>query len=286
MNRSDPLPGDGQTSFQVLTTRFDVTAEGARARAALRFLPTGVAHAFPPRHRRRIAISHGDDGYEITFDNRPPHAECDAVLIMEWLHQYLTETALEAHGQGVALSAGSAVIAGRRVLFAGGDRVARTNLALWLLLDGHDVESGRYSAIDGGGGSGLAFRFAVAAHTLSEIPALGMMPGSVPSFVDQQDITMYLISPSDLGFEPPVTRGPIDAIFVLDVNRGGDTRVAPAHGGETMEQLVSDGITWRSRRGDWIGPLAAAVERAKTYRLFLGDAAAAGRLIVAKAAAL
>lgn len=286
MNESKSPPVDGCVVFQVLTTRFTVTAVGARAVAALRFLPTEAVHATPPRHERRINIVHRNDCYEISFDDRSPRQEYDTVIAMEWLHEHLTETALEGHGRGVALAAGSAVVAGRRVLFAGGNRVARTRLALRLLFDSHNVESDRYSLIDGDGGSGLPFRFALAAESLSMIPELRSVPPSVPSFVNEGDQRMHLFSPADFGFAAPVTWSPIDAVFNLDVNMGGDTRVATARRPEALEQLISDGITWRPTQGDWIGPLAATVGRAMTYRLFYGDVAAAGRLVAATAAAL
>jgi len=286
MNRSDAKPTECRAEFQILTTRFTVAAVGSKAVATLRFLPSGIVYDLPPRRQRNIAMTHREVQYEIAIDDGPPREEGDAALAMQWLHEVSTKSALEDHGQGVALSAGSAVVDGRRILFAGGDRLTRTCLAMRLLLDGHDVESDRYSLIDGDGGTGLALRLPLVETALAEIPELKSVPPSVPSVVDERDFRVYLFSPTDFGLESRVTRGPVDAIFLLDVNRGGDTRIASARRLDVLEALVPDGVAWRPPEGDWIGPLTAAVGQAKTYRLFYGDVAAAERLIEEKLAAL
>jgi len=286
MNGSELHVGGDRAVFQILTTRFTVTAVGSRAVAALRVLPSGLVHDTPPRRHRAIAITHRDGRYEIAFDGRPRREEYDAHIAMQWMLQELTETALDDHGRGAALSAGSAIVGGRRVLFAGGGRATRTQLALRLLLDGHDVESDRYSLLDGDGGAGLPFRFALSDSLFDRFPELGSVPPSAPFIVDEQDYAVYLFSPSDFGLKSRVTWGPVDAVFLLDVNWGGDTRVASVPRLDVLETLVPGCVAWRPPRGNWIGPLTAALGRAKTYRLYYGDTAVAGRLIEEKTATL
>jgi hypothetical protein len=273
----------GTTRFQILDTRFDVRGEGAAAGRLLQFFPVGAHHETPPSAARTLVVRHHDGRYDVSEEGRPLRTERNLAMGVSWIGRYCARRAMEFGGRGAAMSAGCAVVKGRRVMFAGDGRLVRTLLALHLLRDGHDVESDWRTVVDDDGVRGVANRFIATETALGLLPDLDVIPPTTPAFEDDDGRRLFGFSPLDFGRGWRISNGAIDAVFLLESNFGGQTRVArwPAH--EITTMLLNSCVVWRSEGPSWLPVLMSAIARARTYRLFIGDIGEAGCLLASAA---
>ncbi len=270
-----------ELGFQILDTHFAIRGSGRRIPRVLQFLPVGARHAEAPRHHHVIELHDRGHCYEIKCGGSPPEVEFGRAGVFGTLVRKIGDSALDSAAPGVSLLAGSADLAGRRVLFAGESRFMESSLALRLIMDGHNVESDTYTYVNGSGCRGLAFRIMAGNVTQRDVPEFWPLPPTVPRLIDEWGVQSCGVTPADLGAPWRVAHRPIDAVFFLEVNIGGETRVMPRQSREAIEMLIRDAVAWRASTANWIGPLVSALRGVRYYRLTVGGVAEAARAMTA-----
>lgn len=263
--------GSSSCELQLLGTRFVVQGAGDGVDAILDWLPRGAVHDDSPQTECRIDVRRDGPAYLVRIDDGPPHEERNAGVTAEWVYVQLYERALENHGRGAVLEAACLELDGRRLLVAGALASGRNRLALELLRRGARLESDRLTLVDADGACGVALSFLQDESDREGDPLCRDLPCIRNSAGDR----MLALQPRHAGADWRIRHGPVDAIFSLDHNRGGQTRSAPQRKLEMVEELMHRGLAWRSSRPDWIPAIGGLVESADCWRLFYGDPAAA-----------
>jgi hypothetical protein len=82
---------------------------------------------------------------------------------------------------------------------------------------------------------------------------------------------VFAVSPRLLGIDWRIGLGPVDAVFFLEPNHGGQPRVEEMARTRMVELAISQARLPDAQDRRWLGPLCAMLNRAGAYKLIVGD---------------
>src|SRR5690606_30982881 len=85
---------------------------------------------------------------------------------------------------------------------------------------------------------------------------------------------LFAFDPALAGRPWRIDSAPLDDVFILEQNHGGQTRLAECPKYEAVQRVMSQCRPPVDGRPGWIGELARAVDRARTCVLYNGGVAA------------
>ena len=128
----------------------------------------------------------------------------------------------------------------------------------------------------------LPRRFHIKNFGLGHFPWLASEVHRLPSHDNGDGTSIYSFAPSEWGFPWHIRHAGVDAVFFLDPNHGGRSRIQeiPRH---RMMQLAVPQLRLLDRANrEWIAPLCRYFDRAFCGRLVLGSLDSAADLLLSK----
>jgi hypothetical protein len=233
-------------------------------------------------HVRFEAILEGRT-YRILESGRELGVAHDPIAALDILYSasYARANATFAMGT-VFLHAASGRLGDRRFLLIGQSGAGKTTLILHLAEHGVAVEGDEIAILGPQGVAALPRHFHVKGASLTELPWL--KPGAErPQYYDNGNGTyVFAVSPARMGFAWDIGWGPVDAVFYLQSNHGGQPRIEemPRH---RMVQLAMKELRLpHPKDRSWLAPLCAMLNRARAYDLTVGHLDKTARLLLSR----
>jgi len=269
--------------FQLLALDVRIATDCPILHQKLEYLVQDARQDYPVTDEIRLEVLRHADGYRISESGAEPRAEADSAMALGHLHMRSYERAYKLlPSTGLFLHAACGSYEGRRFLLLGESGAGKTTLITRLLTAGVLGEGDELVLLEGDRLSALPRRFHIKSFGLGHFPWLTEEIHRLPSHDNGNGTFVYAFAPSDWGFPWHIRHAGIDAVFFLDPNHGGQSRILdmPRH---RMMQLAVPQLRLidRANRG-WIAALCRQFDRAYCGRLVLGSLDSAADLLLSK----
>jgi hypothetical protein len=217
---------------------------------------------FPISVRARLAVTEAEDEYEIRMDDGVPHRVRGLDPAGETVLALLNRRALAALGGYTKVHAGCARWQGRRFLVVGAPQAGKSTLMAWLLCEGAEVEGDELVVVRDGQATAYPRLLGIRAGSIPLVPGLvaaGRATGDG-----------FYLSPAALGKPWRIGPGPVDAVFVLEVNHSRPTRVEPCPRYLMVQRVMAQSEAPTGGGGRWIREVSTIVDRARCQTLYVG----------------
>jgi hypothetical protein len=273
----------GERRFQLLALSVRIATDCPILDRKLEYLVQDARQDYPMTDEIRLEAQRHADGYRICEAGREPRIEADSSMALGRLHMRSYARAYETlPSTGLFLHAACGSYEGRRFLLLGDSGAGKTTLITRLLSLGALGEGDELVLLEGDRMSALPRRFHIKSFGLDHFPWLAGDIHRLPSHDNGDGTFVYAFAPSDWGFSWHIRHAGIDAVFFLDPNHGGQSRILdmPRH---RMMQLAVPQLRLidRANRG-WIAALCRQFDRAYCGRLVLGNLDSAADLLLSK----
>ncbi len=226
----------------------------------------------PVRAQARFAVRLEERAYRIMEGTSELAVAYDPVTAMGRLYSACYARANAALPSGtVLLHAASGHHGGRRFLLIGESGAGKTTLILHLARLGASVEGDEIAVMTPEGVAALPRRFHVKSDSLAELPWMHAIVEASPFHDNGDGSFVFAVSPRLLGIDWRIGLGPVDAVFFLEPNHGGQPRVEEMARTRMVELAISQARLPDAQDRRWLGPLCAMLNRAGAYKLIVGD---------------
>ena len=273
--------------FQILPLEVSIATNCPALDQRLEYLAQDARQDFAVTGRLRVTALLEDKAYRILEEGREVAIRHDCSAVLDFLYSYCYERANTHLPAGtVMLHAACGRLSGplgsRRFLLIGDSGTGKTTLTLQLAALGVAVEGDEIAVVMPGGIAALPRRFHVKSRSLTELPWLP--PGSErqPFYENYPGSYVFAVSPRSLGYDWEIRYGPIDAVFYLEANHGGQPRLEELARYRIVELAMQQLRLPDARDRSWLAPLCAALNHATAHRLIVGRLDKTAELLVRK----
>jgi energy-coupling factor transporter ATP-binding protein EcfA2 len=217
-----------------------------------------------------IRIARQAAGFAARQDGRVLLEAPDARATMEALHDHLLRAALAERPREAVLHAASLVRDGRRLLLVGAKGAGKTTLALRLAMAGFAIEGDENVFLRPATVVARPRGCRVKASALKLLADIAPLIEASPHH-DGPGGRLFNLDPGRLGGPWRIAEGPVDHVFAIRPNHGGQSAVAPLSQAALFAHLMAE-TAWREAdRAASVAGLAAIAHRAAAFELTLGD---------------
>jgi energy-coupling factor transporter ATP-binding protein EcfA2 len=210
--------------------------------------------------------------YRISQDGRALGIDYDPIEAVSRLYRACYGHAYDILPAGVVfLHAASGGHQGQRFLLIGESGTGKTTMILHLARLGVGVEGDEIAVMMPDGITALPRRFHVKSESLSQLPWLRAIAEASPLHDNRDGSLIFAVSPRQLGVDWTTRPGPIDAVFYLEANHGGQPRVEEMARTRMVELAIQQARLTARQDRSWLGPLCAVLNRAAAYKLIVGN---------------
>jgi hypothetical protein len=195
----------------------------------------------------------------------------DAPLVVSRLYRVCYQKAYAALPQsGAMIHAACAGYGGRRFLLIGDSGAGKTTLVIRLAREGADVEVDELALVLPEGVVGLPRRFHIKGEGLAILPWVAAQAAKMPRWENGDGSVVYGFAPSEWGHPWHIRHGPLDAVFFLEPNHGGQSRLVEVPRYEMIRLAVDRlRVLDKGQRG-WIAEICRQFDAAACYKLVVG----------------
>lgn len=233
-------------------------------------LPLRAAQACEIATWRRFAVARAANGYHILEDGQEVDIEPSVSDAGANLYRRIHEHALQTGADFTHVHGGSGDFQGVRFIVVGERGSGKTTLMLRLLVDGFAVHGDELLFTDGGHAVAFPRRFRMKRGVLALVPGLAAVAPAL-TVAETGAEAALLIDPADVNAPWDVRPSAVDAVFYLEPNHGGRSRVRPCR-----KHVMASWLMRQSRAPchgirRWIEDVSALVENAHCYTLQNGN---------------
>jgi len=212
-----------------------------------------------------------ENGLDLGYERCPE-------FVMRVLFRRINGRAMEALADSAIIHGGCGRHEGRRFLVVGAKFSGKSTTMTRLLFEGVEAQGDEMAILSNGAVTAFPRRFHLREPSLAYLPELD--PGKLPCLIGEHDRRLFAFDPAEAGFDWRIDTGRVEAIFFLEQNHGGQTRLVPCPKVEMVQHVVSQSILPAHARGRWIAEVAAVVDQARTYVLYNGEPSESAAMIV------
>ena len=272
--------------FQILPLEVCIATNCPTLDHRLDYLAQDARQDFAVTGRLQVTALLEDKAYRILEEGRELAIRHDPDATLDFLYSHCYERANTKFPAGtVMLHAACGRFAGRRFLLIGDSGAGKTTVILQLAALGVAVEGDEIAVVMPSGIAALPRRFHVKSRSPTELPWLP--PGSErqPFYEGTPGSYIFAVSPRALGYDWEIRHGPIDAVFYLEANHGGQPRLEELARTRMVELAMQQLRLPDARDRSWLAPLCAALNHASAYRLIVGRLDKTAEILIRKLAA-
>jgi hypothetical protein len=242
----------------------EVSVDCERLAAWLAPMLQHAAQSYPVSRVHRLEARREPGGYRISEDGAPRGVEPTPEDAGYALTVRMHALALAALPDFTKIHAGCASWQGRRLLAVGPPRAGKTTLMTRLVFEGFSVHGDELALTRGGEVLPYPRRFGVRPPTVPLIPQLASArPGPAGGGL--------VTDPAELGFDWVIEAAPAAAVFYLEPNHGGRTRLADCPKYVMVQRVMSQSTGPETGNRQWIRDVCDMLDRAAAFTLTLGD---------------
>ena len=209
--------------------------------------------------------------YEIKRDGEVCHASDDisnTVFSLQWL---IHLEALRGITDRVRVHAGCGEWEGKRFIVVGDKGVGKTTLMIRLLYGGFRIVGDELALIKQGRAVPFPRKFHIKEGSMGLLPDMAELFDSLPFNWTTYGQKMYSFTPRDAGCAWKIDEGDIQAVFYLEPNHGGDTRIEECPKYRMVEKIMP--MSFLSETADHlkIGELCRMIDSAHCYIIYIGE---------------
>ncbi len=257
-------------SLQLLNCVFEIRTDSDAIAEDLRYLLLDAEQKVPVTRRISYDVVRIGDAYRV-LENGHVVAEFGEGGIVDALYPQMCVAAIRERGEPAQIHAGCArAPGGSRFLVAGAGGAGKTTLFSYMLTQGYSVESDDICLLDGTVVTPFPRRFHVKGPGLALLPEIAALAPRLPSIDSGRGFRIYSYSPRDVGRNWVIAPGPVDAVFFMVPNHGGQTAIEAASRVEMVSRLMQQGRS-RNTVGKWIEDVCRLVDTSKCFVLTNGD---------------
>lgn len=273
--------------FQLLALDVQIVTDCPILGRRLDYLVPGVQQDYPMTAEARFEVLRRGTEYLIREDCGVARIEAEATMALSHLYVRSYERANEAlPNSSYFLHAASGRFQERRFLLMGESGAGKSTLITRLLAEGVVAEGDELVLFDDEAACALPRRFHLKSGGLHHFPWLADRIERIPAHDNGDGTAVYAVDPSASGFAWQIGRGPVDAIYLLEPNHGGQSRVQEIARHRMMQQAMHQlRLIDRANRG-CIASLCRHLDRAYCARLTLGSLDSAAEVLLSNVAAL
>jgi len=212
------------------------------------------------------------EGYRIVEDGVLPGLSVpNRMEMLNKLLMLVHSKSLSLFPGTIRIHAGYGERGGRRFLVIGDKGTGKSTLMVKLLLGGFRVTGDELVLVKDGEAFPFPRRFHIKQGSVPLLPEMAGLFETLPWNDTTYGHKMFSFSPKDAGFGWTVDAGRIDALFYLEPNHGGETRIEESPKLGMLEKIMP--MTFLSETGDHrkIPALCSMVDGADCYILRNGD---------------
>lgn len=273
--------------FQLLALHVLIVTDCPILNRRLDYLVPGVQQDYPMTVEARFEVLRQGTEYLIREDGGVARIEAEATMALSHLYERSYKRAHEAlPNSSYFLHAASGRFQGRRFLLMGESGAGKSTLITRLLAEGVVAEGDESVLFDDEAACALPRRFHLKSGGLHHFPWLTDRIDRIPTYDNGDGTAVYAVDPSAWGFAWQIGRGPVDAIYLLEPNHGGQSRVQEIARHRMMQQAMHQlRLIDRANRG-CVASLCRHLDRAYCARLTLGSLDSAAESLISNLASL
>ncbi len=266
-------------TFQVLACEFSIATPCDEFAERLDYVSVSATQHYPVSRALAYRIERTDGEYLLWEDSGVWYRDgsADRVLIELFRRVYAV---VYAEMRGCPrLHAGSGEHYGRLFLAAGPKGAGKSTLMTRLLFDGFTVFGDEVVLGLGREVIALPRRFHLKSPGLHLLPEVAVMADRLPFVMGDGGHKIMAFDPTDAGLPWTIRRGKPEAIFFLQPNHGGATRIASCSQVDMIQALMTQSALDDDDGVKWIRSIGALVRDAECYNLSVGDLSTAALVI-------
>jgi hypothetical protein len=235
----------------------------------------------------RYDVRREDGSYRILNGAAAPSVEFGVEAAYHHLYKACYAKATEALPQSsVFLHAACGSYAGRRFLLIGHSGVGKTTLIVRIAHEGGLVESDDLVVLQPDGVIGLPRRFNLKEGSLALLPWIAAGLDRMPSFGGVYGPRVYSFAPSEWGYPWQIRSGPIDAVFYLEPNHGGQPRITELPRYQMAQLAIGEARVFNREHRGWMSELCRLLDQASCCKLVVGGLDSTAALLLKRIAGL
>lgn len=275
--------GLGERRFQLLALDVRIATDCPILGRKLEYLAQDARQDYAVTDEIRLEALRHPDGYRICEADGEPRIEVDPAMALGRLHIRSYERAYEILPRaGLFLHAACGSYEGRRFLLLGDSGAGKTTLMLRLLTLGALAEGDELTFLGGNSLSALPRRFHIKSLGLDHFPWLRDQRHRLPFHDNGDSTSIYAFAPSEWGFPWHIRNAGVDAVFFLDPNHGGQSRIREIPRHRMIQHAITRLRPLERAERSWIPALCRQFDRAFCGQLVLGNLDSAADLLLSK----
>lgn len=255
----------------MLDTAFTIHTESEELARRLAFIVHEAEHSISPIKKVSFEFNVRNDVYEIKKGGRICFTSDDLPNSIFHLQWHMHHEALKDITESIRIHAGCGELNGKRFLIVGDKGAGKTTLMVRLLFEGFRSIADELVLVRDTKVLPFPRRFHIKQYSVKLLPELKDLFDSLPFNQAKDDQKMYSFSPQDAGFDWKIDEGELRAVFYLEPNHGGETRVLECPKYMMAQRIMP--MTFLSESEDYmkIGKICKIIDGVDCYVLHIGD---------------
>ena len=266
-------------TFQVLACEVSITTSCPQIADKLDYVTVRAVQHYPVSRQVSYRIERADDEYLVWENDDLSYRDgsADRVLIELFRRMYAAVYAQMADSP--RLHAGCAEHDGMLFLAVGPKGVGKSTLMTRLLFEGFTVFGDELVFGLGREVIALPRPFHLKAPALRLLPQVAAVADRLPFVMGDAGEKILAFDPTDVGLPWSIRQGRPAAIFFLEPNHAGATRIEPCPKLGMIQSLMTQSMLEGDDAGAWIRSLGTLVRDAECYSLHVGELSTAAQLM-------
>lgn len=198
--------------------------------------------------------------------------EATSDMVLSRVFGQIRALTLDEMGEWIDLHAATVEHAGLRTVIVGESGSGKSTIAMRLMFAGAATMGDERIMLRGRDSFVYPRRFHLKPDGLKYHPEIAAIKDSLPVVFDETGRhSIFSFAPTDLGFDWSMDIRPIDAVFFIEANKGGDSRSRRIPKIEMAELLTTQLTPPRRERPGWFADIAMLVDAAECRLLYNGD---------------
>lgn len=265
--------------FQILSNEITVTTNKRRIFNQLKYMSLKVKQKYKSIVKLNFDIKFKDDKYFITQNNEIVIEEENFEEMFSKFFNFVTSQVLDFMSSHGRIHCGSASYNKKFFLIIGDAHSGKSTFMTSLVYDDFDVHGDELVLINKNETVTYPRKFYVRSTSISLLPEFAKIEQKLPFVWDTPDRRIIAFDPLVVGKKWKIEPANIQAIFFIHKNHGKESFLEEIPKVNMVQQIVPQATPPKEPDGNWIGDLCNAVNKAKTYNLYLGDIDQAKKLL-------